>query len=266
MIFLLIDMHVHVFNEKIAAKALEALSGYSGLTPITDGTATDTLLKLDEWGVDKAAILSIATKPSQQRIINSWAGKLKSERLLPFGSIHPDADDRLDELEYIKSSGLYGIKLHPDYQGFKIDEERVFDIYNTCAELSLPVLLHSGFDYYSPEEIHCTPSRALNVIKRVKGLKLILAHLGANRMWQQVYDYLAGVDGEVYFDTSFTIECPDELMEKIILKHGADRILFASDCPWASSADIAKKIDRLHLTDDMKEKIFHSNAERLLNL
>lgn len=263
---MLIDLHVHAFSEKIAAKALEALSGYSGLTPITDGTVADTLSKLDEWGVDKAAVLSIATKPTQQRIITSWAETIKSERLLPFGSIHPDADDRLDELENIKRAGLYGIKLHPDYQGFKIDEERVFEIYEACASLSLPVLLHSGFDYYSPNEIHCTPGRALNVIKRVKGLKLILAHMGANRMWQQVYENLAGADGEVYFDTSFSLDCPDELMEKIILKHGAERILFASDCPWASSADIVRKIERLHLSDDMKEMIFHSNAERLLGL
>ena len=257
-------MHVHAFNEKIAAKAIEALSGYSSLSPLTDGTLVDTLKKLDSWGVDKAAILSIATKPTQQRIINSWAESIKSERLLPFGSIHPDADDWADELVKIKNAGLYGIKLHPDYQGFKIDEDRLMPIYQMCAELSLPVLLHSGFDYYSPNEIHCTPQRALNVIKRVGGLKLILAHLGANRMWQQVCDTLAGVDGEVYFDTSFTLECPDELMEKIILKHGAERVLFASDCPWASSADIVRKIDRLHLTDDMKEKIFHLNAERLL--
>ncbi len=257
-------MHVHAFNEKIAAKAIEALSGYSLLSPLTDGTLVDTLKKLDSWGVDKAAILSIATKPTQQRIINSWAESIKSERLLPFGSIHPDADDWADELVKIKNAGLYGIKLHPDYQGFKIDEDRLMPIYQMCAELSLPVLLHSGFDYYSPNEIHCTPQRALNVIKRVGGLKLILAHLGANCMWQQVCDTLAGVDGEVYFDTSFTLECPDELMEKIILKHGAERVLFASDCPWASSADIVRKIDRLHLTDDMKEKIFHLNAERLL--
>ena len=205
---MLIDLHVHAFNEKIAAKALAALVGYSGLEPLTDGTLADTLSKLDEWGVDKAAILSIATKPSQQGIINSWAAKIKNERLLPFGSIHPEADDWADELVKIKEAGLYGIKLHPDYQGFKIDEERLFPVYELCSELGLVVLLHSGFDYYSPQEIHCTPERALNVIGKVKGLKLVLAHLGANRMWQEVFDKLAGADGELYFDTAFTLECP----------------------------------------------------------
>ncbi|MBR6338069.1 MAG: amidohydrolase family protein, partial [Ruminococcus sp.] len=141
---MLIDMHVHAFNEKIAAKALAVLVGNSSLTPLTDATTAGTLKKLDEWGVDKAAILSIATKPSQQGIINSWAASIKSERLLPFGSVHPDADDWYDELVRIKRSGLYGVKLHPDYQGFKIDEPRLFPVYEACAELSLPLLLHSG--------------------------------------------------------------------------------------------------------------------------
>lgn len=44
-------------------------------------------------------------------------------------------------------------------------------------------------------------------------------------MWEQVRDVLAGVDGEVYFDTAFTSMCPDELMQAIVEKHGADRIL-----------------------------------------
>lgn len=70
------------------------------------------------------------------------------------------------------------------------------------------------------------------MIKKHPKLKVVLAHLGANMMWQEVLDILAGVDGEVYFDTAFTTECPDDLMQLIIQKHGADRILFASDCPW----------------------------------
>ena len=263
---LLIDLHVHAFNEKIESKALAVLVGNSGVAPLTDATLDDTIKNLDEWGVDKAAVLSIATKPSQQGIINSWAAKIKSERVLPFGSVHPDADDWYDELVKIKQAGLYGIKLHPDYQGFKLDDDKMFPVYEACRELNLPVLFHSGFDYYSPDEIHCTPKRAIKVASRVKGLKMILAHLGANRMWEQVYDELAGIGGEVYFDPAFTLDCPDELMEKIILKHGADRILFASDCPWASSKEIAVKIERLKFSDDMKEKIFHINAERLLGL
>jgi hypothetical protein len=104
------------------------------------------------------------------------------------------------------------------------------------------------------------------MLKKHPHLKVVLAHLGANMLWEEVYETLAGVDGEVYFDTAFTTLCPDELMEKIILRHSTERILFASDCPWDNSKKIKEKILRLNLSDTDKEKILGKNAERLLKI
>jgi predicted TIM-barrel fold metal-dependent hydrolase len=56
------------------------------------------------------------------------------------------------------------------------------------------------------------------------------------------------------------------MMQKIIDRHGADRILFASDLPWDSPDRIRQKILRLKLSDDAKEKILGANAQRLLGL
>ena len=129
------------------------------------------------------------------------------------------------------------------------------------------MVFHSGFDVVSPDIIHCTAEAALEMIKRHKHLKAVFAHLGCNECWQDVYDLLAGIDGEVYFDTAFTSrKCPDDMMQRIICKHGADRILFASDMPWDSPALIREKILGLNISDDAKEKILGLNAQRLLGL
>ena len=264
---LTIDFHVHAFNPKIAEKAICVLEKCAGITPYTRGLIEQTLSRMDEWGIDKSVMLPIATKPSQQTIINDWAKQQDSERIISFGTVHPDAEDALDEVMRIKQMGLHGVKLHPDYQGFFINDKNLDPLLDAIAKADLPVIFHSGYDVVSPDCVHCAAAPALEMIKRHKDLKVILAHLGCNDYWQDVYDILAGTDGEVYFDTAFTSRyCPDEIMTKIINKHGSERILFASDLPWDSPAEIKSKILRLDISDTAKENILGLNAKRLLGL
>lgn len=266
---LTIDIHIHCFNPKIAERAICLLEQTAGITPHTRGLTEQTIERFDEWGVDKGVILPIATKPSQQRLLNDWVAEQQrtSGRFLGFGAIHPDAEDAFDELDKIVELGLHGVKLHPDYQGFLVEEKRLDPLYEEIERRGLPVIFHAGYDCMSPDLIHCSVQGALEMISRHPHMKMIFAHMGGNYRWEEVYDSLAGVDGEVYFDTAFTSRgLSDELMEKIIKKHGADRIIFGSDCPWDSSLEIKNKILRLKLSDDEKENILGGNALKLLGL
>ena len=56
------------------------------------------------------------------------------------------------------------------------------------------------------------------------------------------------------------------LAEKIIEKHGADKILFASDSPWHNPAWEKHMVESLNLTEEEKEKIYWKNAVKLLNI
>lgn len=266
---LTIDIHVHCFNPKIAERAIRILEETAGITPYTRGLTVQTVQRFDEWGVDKGVILPIATKPAQQRLLNDWVAEVQrtNDRFLGFGAIHPDAGDAFEELDKIIELGLHGVKLHPDYQGFMVDEERLDPLYDEIERRGLPVIFHAGFDGMSPDLIHCTPQGARNVIQRHPHMKMVFAHMGGIFQWEEVLETLAGVDGEVYFDTAFTSrDLSGGLMEKIIKKHGADRILFGSDCPWDSSLEIKNKILRLKLSDDEKENILGGNALKLLGL
>ena len=73
---MLIDAHIHMFSEKIAQKALTNLSNICKSPYFTNGTLTDTKEKLQDWGVDAAIAMNIATKPSQQTIVNNWAASI----------------------------------------------------------------------------------------------------------------------------------------------------------------------------------------------
>ncbi|MBQ8827321.1 MAG: amidohydrolase [Oscillospiraceae bacterium] len=263
-----IDFHTHAFTDSIAEKAVDKLekividAGYKERAE-TRGTVSQLIEKMDEWGVDRAVILPIATKPSQQTSINNWAAQVMNDRLYCFGTVHPDAEDALEELERIKSLGLKGVKFHPDYQDFFANEEKMFPIYRKCAEFKLPVIFHAGFDVLSPDCIHCTPQMSAEIIEKIPELTVILAHLGGNELWDDVEKYLAGKN--VYLDTAFIDgHISDEQLLRIIRNHGADKILLASDCPWHPASAEIEMIGRLPLSDEEKELICCKNALRLL--
>ena len=262
-----IDFHVHAFSEKIAERTISALSENVKRPPATDGTLPDTKNKMREWGIDGFVLLSIATKPSQHEVCNNWAAARKSDGVFPFGSVHPDGEDVFAELERIKALGLYGIKLHPDYQGFFADEERMLPIYRKCGELGLPIIFHAGYDPVSPDHVHCTPMMAAKFLEAVPDTTFILAHLGGFGMWDDVERILAGNFGNLYMDTAMTGSYTDEeQLLRIIGKHGADKILLASDCPWDSAGITVDKIRRLGLSDNEQRLIFSENAKKLLDL
>ena len=47
---------------------------------------------------------------------------------------------------------------------------------------------------------------------------------------------------------------------KILKKHGTDRVLFATDCPWGYQKKDVESLRKLDLTEEVKECIFYKNA------
>ena len=57
---------------------------------------------MDVDGVAISVVQSIATNPGQQTKVNNFAIEMnRDERIVAFGSVHPDAPDVLEELERI---------------------------------------------------------------------------------------------------------------------------------------------------------------------
>lgn len=263
-----IDAHIHAFPDKIAEGAVARLQGISGITPCTNGTVGNTLEKLAATGVDRGFFLNIATSPRQQTSVNNSAAELSRvypERVSAFGSVHFRAEDSLVELERIKALGLPGIKLHPDYQGFSIDDPELDPIYEKCAELKLPIVFHAGWDFYSPDRIHASPKAARRVLDRFPGLTIVLAHFGGMKQWDEVERWLIGRD--VWLDTAMCATYGDPVqMRRMILSHDPQRILLGSDCPWEDPASSIRFILSLGLSESLTRSILAQNAQRFLGL
>lgn len=262
----IVDFHTHTFPDKMAEKTVAALGAIAGITPKSDGTLQGLIRAMDDNGVDLSVILPVVTRPEQFQSINNFAVKTNEafgDRVISFGGIHPASQNYKKELDYIKSLGLKGIKLHPDYQGVMIDDMRYKHIIDYASELDLVIVVHAGIDIGLPNPVHCPPQKAAAVIDELRPLKLVLAHMGGWKQWQETETYLVGKD--VYFDCAF---CSDYLSSeqfgRMVKNHGANKILFATDSPWDSAKKTLCWMEQAGLNDDELQKICGDNADKLL--
>lgn len=263
---MLIDFHTHAFADPLAPRAIASLSAASGgVPPQTDGTYQGLIDNMDKCGVDHSVLLTIATKPTQQTRINDWAASLNQGRISVFGSIHPEAPDVFEELERIKSLGLAGVKLHPEYQKFWVDEERMKPIYKKIASLGLVTVFHAGMDIGFMPPARATVDRMIRALSAFDGAPVVAAHFGGYNEWDEVLDKMCGLP--IYLDTSFCfgrIQFP--LAQAIVEKHGCDHILFGTDLPWSDAAAELRLIRSLAVSEEEREKILWKNAAQLLHL
>lgn len=262
----LVDFHTHAFPDAIAARTMAKLSAIADAAPFTDGTLSGLRGKQEEGGVTLTVIHQIATKPSQQITVNNWAAANQKDNVVFFGSVHPNAEDALPELSRIKEIGLRGVKFHPDYQEFFVEDKRVFPLYEEIERLGLPLIFHAGRDPLSPDLVHATPKGIAEVAKTFPRLTVIAAHLGGMERSNEVEQYLVGLPN-VYFDLSMAHTFADSAQaERIVKTHGAEKILFATDLPWGTAKQTLLFMEQLHLTEDEKKQIRFENAYKILGL
>lgn len=260
----IIDCHCHVYPEKIAAKAVESIGKFYDLPMKYLGTADDMLKNSRAAGITHSVIFSVATTPHQVDSINEFIAYevSKDDSLTGLGAVHPESANQLADVDKIVSLGLKGVKLHPDFQRFYIDDPRCMRIYELCAERNLTVLIHMGdlrYDYSRPE-------RMIPVLNEFRGLKIIGAHLGGWSLWQEAADKLREFE-------DFSVDCssslafmPAEQVKGIIRGYGSKRVLFGTDYPmWDFSAEL-ERFYALGLTEEENRDILCGNSERIFGI
>ncbi len=263
---MVIDFHTHCFPARIAGGALEKLARNAGaLRRFTDGTLEGLKRHMAESRVDLAVVLNIATSPAQQRAVNDFAVSQAGDGIVPFGSVHPLAPDAAEELERIAAAGLRGVKFHPQFQRFAIDDPAVYPIYRKAAALGLITVFHTGLDLGFADSALASPAALARALPEFSGAPVVAAHLGGCMCWQEVMGSLTGLP--VYFDTAFChghIPLPEA--QALIDKHGTNKILFGSDLPWSGMAGELDFISCLGLGDEDTQRILHRNAAGLLGI
>ena len=282
---MIIDMHTHIFPDKIAAATIDKLSRVAGIPAHTNGTLHALQQSMHEARIDLSVILPVATNTHQVEKINDSAAALNEKfsdaGIFSFGCIHPDFTNFRAELGRVKNFGLKGIKIHPVYQDINLDDAKFLRILDRAAELDLIVVTHAGLDIGFPNVVRCSPQMIRRVVDEVGNFKFVAAHMGGWKNWRDVLELLG--DTEVFIDTAFStgemtaradvakLAFDAKLLDAaqfmtFVKVFGADRILFGTDSPWSSQKVSRAFVEKLSLDDADKSKILGLNAAKLLRL
>jgi uncharacterized protein len=261
-----IDFHTHIFPDTLAEKAISKLIACSpGSINYTDGTADGLYRSIKESGIYKSVLLPVATKSSQVHSINIDCKSPRYSEFICFGALHPELVNFQDEIDFLVNNKIKGIKFHPEYQNFYADMPSMFPMYEALSDAGLITVFHAGKDPGPFTCDHLLPSALKKIHHEFPKLKIVAAHLGGWKVWDDVEKILCGFP--IWFDTAAVMGfIPDEQFIRIIRKHGVERILFATDSPWFDQKGTVNWIEKMDLTDSEKEMIFIKNALTLLNL
>lgn len=264
---MVIDFHTHAFPDSLAPRAIASLikAANGRYPPCSDGTVKGLIDNMNRFGVDLSVVQPVITKASQTESLNRWAKKIQNDKLISFGGLYPHTDDYKRDIDFLCALGFRGIKLHPEYQSFTVNDPKMLPIYDYALSKGLILLFHAGFDPAFPPPFHSDPKMFAEISKEMRGGVIVAAHLGGAQQTDDVERYLCGTD--VYIDTSMGFEYySKEQFLRIVQAHGADKILFGSDSPWSNAKNELEVLRSLDLPDDQKELILHGNAERILGI
>lgn len=261
-----IDFHTHAFPDELAARAMKALLEEApGVKAYLDGTVSALMGSMDTAGIEKSVLCCIATKPKQFEQILNWCEQIRSERIIPFPSVHPDDPQRMEHIEQVRKEGFKGIKLHPFYQDFYADQEKMTAYYEKTCREGLMLVMHTGYDIAFPRIRRADTKRILSIKKKFPELRLVTTHLGAWEQWDEVEEHLIGCN--IYMELSFAFGYLDAArIRQMIVSHPEGYILFGSDSPWTSQIETLSLLRDLELPEQLEKQILSDNANRLLNL
>ena len=259
----IIDIHTHIYPEKIAPAAVANVRDfYQIYGGHMDGTAQMLIDRGKAAGISKFVLLAVANRPGQVQSINNFIARQVQAHdcFLGLGALHARMEDIGTEADRIAALGLKGVKLHPDFQGFPIDDPGLYPLYE-AVQGRLPVLLHMG----DPRSDHSHPARLRRVLELFPRLDAIAAHFGGYTKWEEACRLLRDT-GCVLDISSSLMFLPKADVQRYIGIYGAERIAFGTDYPiWDPVTEVDRFLE-LELTMEQKEQIAAKTARRILKL
>jgi predicted TIM-barrel fold metal-dependent hydrolase len=243
------DCHAHV--------------GAVGTMRVHDAGSVGALIgMMDLVGIDRAAfshMLAISGDVIEGNRLGREAARSHPGRLsqylvwdpnLPAAAMRADLERSLDE------PTTAGVKLHPMWHGAMPDDPRYDEALEMAGGRSMPVLVHT----WGTGEVRACERLA----RRHPDAPVLIGHSGGSELAAIDEAVRAAAENEnLYLDLTMSIAY-DGIVERMLAKAPAERILFGTDMAYIDPRSLAGRLAFARIGDDVREMIFGKNFEALL--
>lgn len=197
-----------------------------------------------------------------------WARKWPGQFVPFWWADLDDPEEAADHLEAAVARGHRGIKFQPLTQRFRMNERRIWPLYERAQKLKVPVLFHTGVVTFKD---HCaefaSPIPIDDVAESFPDLKIIIAHMGGQYHNEALV--IAEKNANVFLDTAYLqFFCsrmlprvtPFDLVRRAVEFAGPRKVLYGFE-GTPTSLILDADFDR-----EVKKRILWQNARDLLNL
>jgi len=284
---MIIDIHTHVefknSKERYSPEEFVAAmdKGDIDISIVLGGDQLDAG-NAPAWAKD---LIKLPTNFSDEEVANFC--RRYPDRLIGFASIHPGRyRPELKVERALKELGLRGLKLYP-HSGFYPNDARLNLVYQKCAEMNIPVMIHTGIKAVSWQKMkYNNPIFIDDVATNFPELKIIMCHGGYP--WVEEFIAVAYSNPNIWVDLTFleyierTFKRPglaEDIIKRLYDLIGPKKLLWGSEGPFMNLPLFGKHgpenykksqdflVNRFSfLSEEDKKDILGKNAEKLLNI
>ncbi|HEY7632778.1 MAG TPA: amidohydrolase family protein [Thermoleophilaceae bacterium] len=256
-----IDAHTHLYSDEMTPHYwVDAMADYgSSISTRTSSYVRERIVEdwfdptgdllvadMDAAGIEKSVVFVLdfalhsgvgdGVSLERRYELFSQAVDRHGDRLVLYGGIDPRRPDAAAFVERAASEyGIKGVKIWPP-AGALPNEAYCYRVYERCAQLGLPVVIHTGQEI-GPLRSECTrPIFVDQPASDFPELTFVLAHAGMG-WWQEAAE-IAWHHPNVYVDIAYWqakyLRSPETFcreLRQLISIAGKERVIFGTDWP-----------------------------------
>jgi predicted TIM-barrel fold metal-dependent hydrolase len=245
-----------------------AYLGHWPFRKLSCNSVTGLIALMDRNGIERAVVSPLESVFYEYSYMSQVNSDLAQEvgkfpyRFLPFYTVNPGFPGWEDDLKFCVTDLMAkGIRLYPNYHGYKANSSETKRLFTMCAQLNLPVYISLRFE---DERVHhplakVPPVSVQDVGEALIGFPGLKVILGGIRLTEIEDLQRNHPDMTNYVVEMSYIQTPFRCFERLVDLMGEDRVLFGTGMPYWYPESALLKIKSSKVSNRVKEKVLGEN-------